>query len=219
MSSRAHKNSGIWVCTTLRLRRIRWKLLRFFPHILTVLFALAWILSSHYYLSIDYLYRDTGYNRAGADIQTGRMDFGWWTRWAEPPASEKSPVDRVWRIRSIRLSNDVVSWWPQFVPYDLSADDWQVAWWEKFPCVEVSSNRFDSMFTKSHAVTVALWLPMSMALCAAIMLECRWRLPARRRRRRALAGLCAACGYDLRGSVGRCPECGTQPVNATGTGE
>lgn len=27
-------------------------------------------------------------------------------------------------------------------------------------------------------------------------------------RRRAAAGLCPVCGYDLRSSAGRCPECG-----------
>ena len=33
-------------------------------------------------------------------------------------------------------------------------------------------------------------------------------------RRRAAAGLCPDCGYDLRGSANRCPECG----RATGSG-
>lgn len=31
----------------------------------------------------------------------------------------------------------------------------------------------------------------------------------RKRMKRIEAGLCEACGYDVRGSADRCPECGT----------
>jgi hypothetical protein len=35
-------------------------------------------------------------------------------------------------------------------------------------------------------------------------------LPLLRRRRRRRLGLCVACAYDLRGSLGVCPECGEE---------
>ena len=35
-------------------------------------------------------------------------------------------------------------------------------------------------------------------------------LPLLRRRKRKKLGLCVKCGYDLRGSKGRCPECGDE---------
>jgi hypothetical protein len=34
----------------------------------------------------------------------------------------------------------------------------------------------------------------------------------RRANRRVIAGFCGNCGYDLRASKGRCPECGAMPT-------
>jgi hypothetical protein len=38
-----------------------------------------------------------------------------------------------------------------------------------------------------------------------------WAIPWVRRRARVRRGRCAACGYDLRASGARCPECGAAP--------
>jgi hypothetical protein len=56
------------------------------------------------------------------------------------------------------------------------------------------------------------WLPMlASAILPAILLK---RFITRRREGRA--GHCIHCGYDLRATPGRCPECGTVPASATG---
>ena len=60
----------------------------------------------------------------------------------------------------------------------------------------------------TSTVMVPMWLPAALtAPLPALWLATRTR--RQRRRRRAESGLCARCGYDLRASTGRCPECGT----------
>jgi hypothetical protein len=54
---------------------------------------------------------------------------------------------------------------------------------------------------------IRLW-PVATVLA---VLPAIWTLRFLRRCRRQRLGICLACGYDLRATPGRCPECGTVP--------
>ncbi len=55
----------------------------------------------------------------------------------------------------------------------------------------------------------ALQIPHHMAAAPFLILPAAWLVQHRRRRRRTRLNCCTTCGYDLRASAGRCPECGT----------
>jgi hypothetical protein len=62
-----------------------------------------------------------------------------------------------------------------------------------------------------QVVVVPYWVLLLLAaLLPAYVLT---RLPgALRRRRRRKRNLCLECGYDLRATPDRCPECGASPI-------
>jgi hypothetical protein len=59
-----------------------------------------------------------------------------------------------------------------------------------------------------------LVVPYWAIAAAAAVLPAALAVRAMRARRRSLSGLCAECGYDLRATPDRCPECGTARVAA-----
>jgi hypothetical protein len=75
---------------------------------------------------------------------------------------------------------------------------WLAAWSDSYPAMRGRLWMFD----------FPLWLPAA-AFAAPPALWVLRRLV--RRLRRPRAGHCAHCGYDLRATPGRCPECGTEP--------
>jgi hypothetical protein len=74
----------------------------------------------------------------------------------------------------------------------------------RFPC------SVDAPITSLYGVVIPFWFAAGASGTIALFLSVRFS--AKRIRRRE--GLCEACGYDLRASNDRCPECGA-PINAS----
>jgi hypothetical protein len=73
----------------------------------------------------------------------------------------------------------------------------------------------DPFGTPDAYAEVGVQTPLIVAALA--FLPALWCAGVFRRRRRHRQGYCSICGYDLRASAGRCPECGT-PVTPAANG-
>ena len=61
-----------------------------------------------------------------------------------------------------------------------------------------------------QTLSVPYWFLVALTMLAPLAWLMRWR----RRRHRRRTGLCPVCGYDLRASPDRCPECGAHVESA-----
>jgi hypothetical protein len=114
-----------------------------------------------------------------------------------------APTARLWFVYDTRPPLYAVS--PDATPFrdiDAVAPGWTgirrtgAIWWTHTPILT--------------AVVVPTWMVAGLtAALPALWLAGRWC-----RRHRERAGFCASCGYDLRASPGRCPECGTPAATA-----
>jgi hypothetical protein len=87
----------------------------------------------------------------------------------------------------------------RFVPPqqgDVLAPDWRRLGFRAF--------RFSSLGSSGFAVVVPCWFLLLLTGLA----PANWVRRQFRQRRRRIEGRCSSCGYDLRGSPDRCPECG-----------
>ena len=58
--------------------------------------------------------------------------------------------------------------------------------------------------------SLVVYVPVNLLALVFLILSGYLLAPAHRRRKREKLGLCVKCGYDLRGSEERCPECGSE---------
>ncbi len=81
-------------------------------------------------------------------------------------------------------------------------------WWNGLGFAVETSRLLTGLRTSSTIVFIPMWLPLLITL-AAPTAQLTGHL---RRVRRRIKGRCPACGYDLRASPNRCPECGATPL-------
>jgi hypothetical protein len=65
---------------------------------------------------------------------------------------------------------------------------------------------------RSVAVRTPMWFVLAVVASPATARCVALAVSMAKRRRRRKAGLCLGCGYDLRASTARCPECGAVPA-------
>jgi hypothetical protein len=82
-------------------------------------------------------------------------------------------------------------------------------WTERWLALD-SGRPADFTFRFQRSVAVSYWLVAILSAVIPATWLLGWR--GRRRRRRHAMGQCVACGYDLRATPERCPECGALPA-------
>jgi hypothetical protein len=93
--------------------------------------------------------------------------------------------------------------------------------WNRIGFGYVSEKQSAQGLKDATVTTRSYWLPHWLVAGVASVVPLRWMIALITRARRLRRGLCARCGYDVRVSQGRCPECGeplfARPAPTTST--
>jgi hypothetical protein len=118
-------------------------------------------------------------------------------------------IERPWpRVDGpVYLTPEYMAWKKQFRRRDRVLEGSGLSCW-RWAIISQAGGRPDHR-TTFHGYWYGLELPYWLVCAVAAVLPFRGFVRWRRRRRRSARGGCPTCGYDLRATPGRCPECGT----------
>jgi hypothetical protein len=170
------------------------------PSILSLLLCMAmavlWVRSYHAYDSVQ---AGAGLSFWSIDSHRGAVGFRWET--------DRSPdIARLWRKRGSRGAIALRSW-PVRQPTPLAEE---CRWYTLGFGGHVYDISHLFVVRNGQALTRSRLLVVSDAFLVTVfaVLPVLWLGRRAVRRRFAQYGRCAFCGYDLRASPDRCPECG-----------
>jgi hypothetical protein len=90
------------------------------------------------------------------------------------------------------------------------------AWWQLREMIASFGGRLGGpgVVVHVHESYIESGIPLWLLIAVTAVLPLRWavRFLARWRAKRQRPGICRRCGYDLRATPERCPECGAAPV-------
>ncbi len=162
--------------------------------VLCVASAVVWARSYNVSYSFGRDFFDASTHTEGGQrvsLASGRIYFSWDRFFVPPNAPERLPSREGWQ-----LYRD--PYW--FAIRQKYGDDW-LLW-----TVTKDATPAPKSFGRSEGWTVGFNLLMLVFLTA--IAPTMWRVRFLRTKRRPRSGLCPSCGYDLRATPERCPECG-----------
>ncbi|HWH71605.1 MAG TPA: hypothetical protein VNT26_19690, partial [Candidatus Sulfotelmatobacter sp.] len=122
------------------------------------------------------------------------------------------------RVIQLQLADQGATFWLIQPAKDTADYHWDFAWAGLSLVRETTAASTWHAGSSRYYLDLPYWLLLpTTALLPAIYLATTFRRHLRARRR-LTAGLCPTCGYDLRATPERCPECGTPSPSVRGPG-